>query len=347
MKKILTIIVYTIAFTAIGISLNAQGVKWEKNSLEKVLLKAQKLDKLVFIDCYTSWCAPCKWMATNVFSTKEAGDYFDKYFVSAKYDTEKEEDGKAIAKKYAVRTFPTFLILDCTGNEIGRILGKSEFNEFVKKIGIIRNKDLSPSVLENKIKETGDIQYLHQYVDISTQLDQHDHTGELFNKLWKFIDNQGRYYKSNIKYLPRAIQLRNPIVLNDILENKSAYDNSLGKAVVDYILVDGLKEEFWYFFTAPAQYNKENINADIMDKASSILKLLDSDNAYTQFLVKAANAQYSNNNEELIKLLDVNVLAKSVTLSEIMRLKFLVSGMNIPQEVKEKFTQDLKDYLSK
>ena len=116
MKKILLLIsVMMISFSAFA----QDGVKWNEGTLQEVLNKAKskkKGPKQVFIDCYTSWCGPCKWMANTVFPQKEAGDYFNKNFVCAKFDMEKDE-GVDMKTKYAISAFPTFLILDV---EIGR-----------------------------------------------------------------------------------------------------------------------------------------------------------------------------------------------------------------------------------
>ena len=38
------------------------------NKLAYVLELAQKEDKLIFIDLYTTWCLPCKMMDQNVFT---------------------------------------------------------------------------------------------------------------------------------------------------------------------------------------------------------------------------------------------------------------------------------------
>ena len=114
---------------------NNLGVKWEKGTLTDALDKAKKSKKtkLVFVDCYTVWCGPCKQMAEKVFPLKEAGDYFNANYVNIKIDMEKGE-GVEIAKKYQVSSFPTFLILDANGKELGRVIGSSDLNKFITKV---------------------------------------------------------------------------------------------------------------------------------------------------------------------------------------------------------------------
>lgn len=135
MKKIFLLIFA--ALFSFAVFANAQdGIKWETGTLNEVLNKAKNnssTPNIVFLDCYTSWCGPCKYMAESVFTTKEAGDYFNSRFVNFKMDMEKGE-GKEVAKKYNVRAYPTFLILDSDGNEIGRVIGGGKLEDFIKKV---------------------------------------------------------------------------------------------------------------------------------------------------------------------------------------------------------------------
>lgn len=99
-----------------------KGIVFEEEPMSDILAKAKKDNKLVFVDCYTSWCGPCRNLATNVFTLDEVGKYFNEKFVNTKVDMEKGE-GPELAKKYGVSAFPTMLILDHEGNEVGRVVG--------------------------------------------------------------------------------------------------------------------------------------------------------------------------------------------------------------------------------
>ena len=100
------------------ISNREDGINFEKNiSLTAALAKAKKENKLVFIDCYTSWCGPCKELAQNIFPLKEVGDFYNKNFICLAFDFEKNPDGIKLSKKYNIKAYPTFLFL----NEKGEI----------------------------------------------------------------------------------------------------------------------------------------------------------------------------------------------------------------------------------
>lgn len=86
------------------------GIEFTDKPWEQVLKQARKEKKPIFLDCYTSWCGPCKMMAKDVFTQDSVGRFYNRHFVCVKMDMEKE--GKALAEKYGVRSYPTFLFID-------------------------------------------------------------------------------------------------------------------------------------------------------------------------------------------------------------------------------------------
>ena len=47
-----------------------EGTQFRELTFEQALAAAKEEGKLVFVDCYTSWCGPCKDMAENVFRSR-------------------------------------------------------------------------------------------------------------------------------------------------------------------------------------------------------------------------------------------------------------------------------------
>ena len=118
-------------------------VKWEEGTLAQALTKAKESgEKLVFLDCYATWCGPCKYMANTVFTTKEAGEYFNKKFVNIKIDMEKGE-GINLARQFRIKGYPTFIILNSNGKELGRIVGGAEIKQFIQKVeGVLKTQEI-------------------------------------------------------------------------------------------------------------------------------------------------------------------------------------------------------------
>lgn len=110
----------------------------QDKTFDEVLSIARMQNKLVFMDCYTSWCGPCKAMASRVFTQEKVGEYFNANFVSVKMNMETEE-GRPLAKKYKIEAYPTMLILDADGKELKRIVGYQESDELINKASLTSN----------------------------------------------------------------------------------------------------------------------------------------------------------------------------------------------------------------
>lgn len=115
--------------------LPAQGIDFmpEGSLLSDAVAKAGQEGKMVFLDCYTSWCGPCKMMASKIFPTQEVGDFMNPKFVSIKIDMEKGE-GPSLVEKLQVSAYPTFIIFNSDGNEVGRFLGGSDAQGFIDRV---------------------------------------------------------------------------------------------------------------------------------------------------------------------------------------------------------------------
>ena len=74
---------------------------------------------------------PCKKMARDVFPQEQVGAYMNPKFVSIQLDMESEY-GAPLAKKLQIQAYPTFVIFNAYAQEIGRFLGGSEAEEFIK-----------------------------------------------------------------------------------------------------------------------------------------------------------------------------------------------------------------------
>lgn len=107
---------------AIASMVNAQGIKFEEGTWEEIKAMARNEKKVIFMDAYTTWCGPCKWMAKNTFPDPIVGKYFNDNFINVKFDMEKGE-GLAIAKTYEVRAYPTLLFIAGDGELVHKKVG--------------------------------------------------------------------------------------------------------------------------------------------------------------------------------------------------------------------------------
>ena len=98
------------------------GISFFHGTWSEALAKAKAENKLIFVDAYTTWCGPCKWMSRNAFTDAEVGEFFNKNFICVKVDCEKGE-GIELARKWKITAYPTLLGIDAAGNVKQRNVG--------------------------------------------------------------------------------------------------------------------------------------------------------------------------------------------------------------------------------
>jgi thiol-disulfide isomerase/thioredoxin len=98
--------------------------------LDQAFAAAKKDGKLVMIDFFTTWCAPCKRLDKLTWTDKDVQDWVAKTAVAIKLDAEKEVE---IAKRYHVEAYPTILFLKNDGSEVDRIIAFKQPAEFLEE----------------------------------------------------------------------------------------------------------------------------------------------------------------------------------------------------------------------
>ena len=111
----------------------ADGIAFRVLSFSEALKRAEVEDKLLFVDCFTTWCGPCKRLSKVVFKDSLVADYFNRHFVNLKMDMEKGE-GVELRKKYGVHAYPTLLFINSSGEVVYRLVGAEDAPELLKKV---------------------------------------------------------------------------------------------------------------------------------------------------------------------------------------------------------------------
>ena len=230
MKSLISIItLLMLSFTVFG-----QGVNFEHLTFDEALAKAKAENKLIFMDCYTTWCGPCKYMTENVFPQEKAGEYFNPKFVCVKFDMEKGE-GPELAKRFGVRAYPTFFIIRPDGTMQHTVVGGGEVDDFIARIEKGLNEKTSLDYL-NKLYEKGKMNKKQLIAYQIALLDAYDKakSTEVSEKLnavlkdkdkmkkeyWPIMENDG-YGSDNFK-----------LVVNNVV----TFRKNIGKEKVDSYL---------------------------------------------------------------------------------------------------------------
>lgn len=91
---------------------------------------AKKNQKIIFLDAYTTWCAPCKAMNREVFTQPAVADYYNRHFVNVQLDMEKGV-GMDVAAAYEIKAYPTYLFLLPDGKVVHRGVGYLQAQDFL------------------------------------------------------------------------------------------------------------------------------------------------------------------------------------------------------------------------
>ncbi|MNK15549.1 thiol:disulfide interchange protein precursor [compost metagenome] len=135
--------------SVVAFATTAEGIHFESGTWKEIIVKAKKENKLIFIDCYTSWCGPCKRLSAEIFPLKEVGEVFNKNFINYKVDMEKGE-GVTLQKKFHVGAFPTLLWVNAAGEVVHRALGFMQEDTLLKEAQKALNGGSNLSELEDR-----------------------------------------------------------------------------------------------------------------------------------------------------------------------------------------------------
>ena len=239
MKKQL-LIISVLFFSVLGFS---QGIEFEHGTWKEVLVKAKQTNKPIFIDVFTSWCGPCKKMSKEIFPLAEVGKVFNANFVCYQIDAEKG-DGIEIAKKYEVKSYPTYLFIKADGTLFSRSVGSMEAEKFiaVSKTAITDMNDPKPlSEWEKEyVEKKSDSAFMLDYINKRSKLGKS--TTQLFDEYLALLPNDQRasdkvieiYHKES-----RNISI-NSLAFKNLQDNSTLFFPKLGGYV--YVFMNGAIE---------------------------------------------------------------------------------------------------------
>lgn len=230
MKKITLILVFVVSTGFVF----GQGVNFEKLSFKEALAKAKTENKYLFIDCYTSWCGPCKQMREQILTQAIVGDYFNARFVSVEYDVEKEE--LELRKEFDVKVFPTYLILTPDGTLYHKLVGSSlTADDFIAKVkqGMIQENSLC---FQTKLHASGKMnnEQLKNYYFLLKEIAERDRSVAVLNELAARLSKEERM-QADYWFLIENQQYGDEGFLF-VMENLEAIRKNVGDINIDLFL---------------------------------------------------------------------------------------------------------------
>ncbi len=111
----------------------------DTNDWSAIVRMAKAQNKYIFVDCFCTWCGPCKEMDQKVFSSNQVGAFYNRNYISVRLQfdsTGKVNDkwfpgAKAWIKEYGVVAYPTFLFFTADGELVNKYIGEVNSPEFL------------------------------------------------------------------------------------------------------------------------------------------------------------------------------------------------------------------------
>lgn len=131
-------------------SLFATG-QWQDSFLTALRL-AQKQDKAIFLDLYTDWCGYCKILKKEVFPSRSVSRQL-KNFIAVRLNGDAFPN---LVAHYAVKGYPTILLLDKHGIVIDRIIGLPDSRLLAGRMKQALTKKNTESLLQSQLEKQPD-----------------------------------------------------------------------------------------------------------------------------------------------------------------------------------------------
>lgn len=242
-------------------------------SLQQVKEKAKKENKYLFVDCFTTWCGPCKYMTSTIFPQEKVGDFFNKNFVNVKVQFDKTKndseevknwyaDAEAMAKEFNIRAYPTFLIFSPQGELVHRIVGGGDADGFIARAQKALNPETQYYTLLKKYdKAKPSPEDLKNMVAIAE--DAYDDENASKYATAYLATQKDLYTKANLEFLSKYTKDSKSKGFELIMKDPKKVDAVLGKGKANEVLSGVILKENIY-----PGLRKQNPNIDSLIAAA-------------------------------------------------------------------------------
>ena len=301
---------------------NIEGIHFYKGTWAETVAKAKTEKKLIFIDFYTQWCGPCMNMAIEVFTSPTVGYFYNSNFINAKIDAEVGE-GKTLANKFGVRSYPTYLFINPNTQEVVHRSGSTQtVNTFIFTGQCALNPNMRSFYMESEYaKGSTDRTLLKNYVRYAQSIYKRENAEAAFNKL---INGGAKLTDPDIWVLfVDYIQGLSPY-LQKVSDNYTAFCNLYGKSAVD----EKLAKE--------TMYGDKSRIAAMCDFAGKSFNLK---------MIEVDNLDRKKDYEALGKMIDELIADPTINQNELCsRMKFIFRARSIT-EVPQAWAKKILEYI--
>lgn len=229
-----------ILLTFCGSLLHAQGILFFDGSWQDALTKAKQENKEIFLNAYTSWCAPCKRMEKEVFPDARLSAIFNEKYVNIRLDMEKG-DGIALAKQYSIEAYPTLIFADADGNVLHRDAGFKSADQLLGLSALAGDENRRLSSWKTRF-DSGerDSAFLYQYAVLLKNM----YDKSYIEVAKAFLDTQQDWLSpSNMAFILSTADAAESDIFRFLVQHRQDFETQLGKdKITTYI--DGVAQNY-------------------------------------------------------------------------------------------------------
>lgn len=255
--KLIFIIVFVLCMPGL-MSAQEQGIRFDKSmSWQEVVAKATRENKYIYVDVMATWCAPCQSMIKNVFTQKEAGDFYNEHFICIKLQTDKtakdDEYVKAwhkevneICTKAKIKVLPTSLYYNPRGELVHIIPGAApNAGRFVEagKIALDENRQIFTCLKRYEAGER-DVEFLYDLSVDFLQLGDKEMARKVGNTFWQTITPEERLLDKGIRYAADFFESVDDAMLPLFMDHSERVDAVLGKGMADQKVMRAIEAKY-------------------------------------------------------------------------------------------------------
>jgi thioredoxin-related protein len=277
MKRIIFLLLVLTCF----LHSNAQepGINFQSNlSWATIKAKAKTDDKFIFVDCYATWCVPCKEMDKKVYAVDSIGDYMNANFISVKcqFDSSKSDskeiqawyaDAQSMMVEYKINQFPTFLFFTPDAKLIGRDIGLKDAGLFKEMAADIIKARKYFALLSAYKKGQLAVANFPDFVTLAERFNEKipDSVIEKYFS-WDIVGlPEGKIFtRENLLFAGRHLQsLRSGQILFKLIRNnlaetdKLAFPGYANQAICYVIRKEEIWDKLWADFSKAVPYTKK------------------------------------------------------------------------------------------
>ncbi|NLR58341.1 DUF255 domain-containing protein [Chitinophaga polysaccharea] len=221
-----------------------KGIHFEHGSTwAEVKAKAKAENKYIFMDCFTTWCGPCKMMSAQIFPQEKVGNFMNDKYVSVKVQMDQtakdnEEvkqwyaDAQQIEKDYSIRAYPTFLVFAPDGHIVDRQVGGSEADQFINRF----TASLDPAQqyytqLDKYTQGQKDTAFLRKLAYLAQDKYDMDNAGKIAKEY--LAQQKDLYTPVNLEFLGKFTQSSKDPGFDVFLHHADKVNKALGKDVAE------------------------------------------------------------------------------------------------------------------